>query len=167
MVAGAPRHVAWVPARVWLEALAKGTRMAILALLDDADRAELVLAVARGELAADELTRAGRELLSAETGRKWWVAEMLSAPGEEMLGELVLSGVDPDRVSIGEWTAATYRILTRNLDEKGRIKLDFELSIPPAGHSGEWEEGSSDAGFAEMEALERRMMEERRAQRGK
>ena len=44
----------------------------------------------------------------------------------------------------GEWCAATYALCTKGQDEKGRIRFDFHLSLPPPGYHDEWDDEGDD-----------------------
>lgn len=151
-VHGVELRLSWHPALDWIEAVRMGTDSVVLSLADNAE--ELVVALALGEVPLREVSEASHRLLEEETGRKWWVALKLlvSSCGGEILGELTLSGVDPARVSLGQWCAATYRVLTRNAEPRDKMKLDFELELPPSGYEEAWDDGND---FEAMVALAR------------
>lgn len=129
-------------ASTWIEVVLY-SRRALAAVLSD-HRTELTHALLRGEITAGDLESASHAALERASGRRWFVAEKLIATSlsPEMLGELTLCGVDPDRVSIGQWCAATYRVMVRNADRKERNKVDFELELPPAGETEAWDDGN-------------------------
>lgn len=70
-------------------------------------------------------------------GRDWWWSVNLvrRALGgwPYFNGKLLLSGVDSRHLSFPDWLDACYMLLWSGCDENGRIKLDLELSMPPAG----------------------------------
>lgn len=71
------------------------------------------------------------------SGRDWWwsvnlVRRALSG-WPYINGKLLLSGVDAHRLPFPDWLDACYMLLWSGCDENGRIKLDLELSMPPAG----------------------------------
>jgi hypothetical protein len=142
MVAGTELTVPWRTAREWIVALSSSGHGAILRLAENPDA--VVVDLAAGRITIVPVRDATRELLGRLTGRRWFIAEKLAYTGAsgEMLGEMVLSGVDPDRVGIGEWCAAVFRVLVRNADAKQRASLDFELSIPPDGEEESWDDGN-------------------------
>lgn len=145
--------VPWAPASVWLDVIDRDPRTCALALAEGAQ--DIVMGMAFGDVQLAEVERATHTVLEQQTGHKWWVALKLAytSASPEMLGELTLSNVDPDRVSLGQWCAAVYRVLVRDLDKKQRIKLDFELELPPAGYEEAWDDGND---YAHMLALARK-----------
>ncbi len=70
-------------------------------------------------------------------GRDWWwtVNLIRKALGSwsYINGKLLLSGVDSRRMFLPDWLDACYMMLWANAEEKERIKLDTQLSMPPAG----------------------------------
>lgn len=97
---------------------------------------------ARADLRAESL-----RILSEATGKKWWEAGRLLATSvtPEVLGRLVLAGVDAHGRSVGEWCSAVYAMIIKGQDEKGRLRFDFSLSIPPPGYEDEWDDDGDDA----------------------
>jgi hypothetical protein len=97
--------------------------------------------------AYSELRSESLRILGEAGGRKWWeVGRLLSTSASpEVLGRLVLAGVDPWNRSVGEWCAATYALCVKGRDEKGRLKFDFSLSIPPQEFEDEWDDGDDPA----------------------
>ena len=69
---------------------------------------------------------------------------MSTSAGPDVLGRLVLANVDPWARSLGEWCAATYALCVKGCDEKGRMRFDFSLSVPPPGYEDEWDDGGDD-----------------------
>lgn len=153
--------VPYASAAEWLGVLGHNPRLLVVQLAPGAAdaAAERVL---DGSLTEKDLENASFALLSEHTGLDWWVALKLVYISLHVstLGELTLRGVDPHRVSIGQWCAAVRSLMFRNLDQKERLKLEFDLSLPPPGYEDAWDH--EDAGFAAMAALERKMMAERR-----
>ena len=80
---------------------------------------------------------AARVAVGRGGGRDWWwtVNLVRRALGgwAYINGKLLLSGVSAKNVSLPDWLDACYMLLWGNCDENGRIKLDLELSLPPAG----------------------------------
>ena len=70
-------------------------------------------------------------------GRDWWWSVNLIRKCLEgwpyVNGRLLLQGVDSRRMPLPDWLDACYMMLWSNSDEKERIKLDTQLSMPPAG----------------------------------
>jgi len=155
-VAGVRFRIPYRPAGAWAIGLHRLNVLAAL-LADDADRERIGDLVLEYPQAVDDLRRESCRILGESAGRKWWeAARLLSASaGPEVLGRLVLSGVDPWSRSLGEWCAATYALCVKGHDEKGRLKFDFSLGIPPAEFEDEWDDGADDpaaimASLAEM-----------------
>lgn len=139
-VAGAVLVVPYAPARAWLRALDRHPASAVLDLSEGSR--SVVVGLATGAVTAKAVQDATNTAVATLTGQKWWIALRLvyTSSSPDFLGELTLAGVDPDRVSLGQWTAAVYRILTRNADAKERVRIDFELDIPPSGYEDSWDD---------------------------
>lgn len=156
-VADTPFVLPWRPAAVWAEGV---ERLSLLAwtLAEPEDRERLADLVAEHPAAAADLKGESLRLLGEAAGRRWWEAQALlyTSAGPDLLGRLVLAGVDPWTRSVGEWCAATYALCVKGQDEKGRLRFDFQLSIPPAGYEDEWDDGGDDA--ADTEAAVMAMM---------
>ena len=151
-VAGYPLTIPWHPAIDWIEVIRHDPGRLVAELAENGS--ELVIAMALGEVPWRTVQEASQQLLSDETGDKWWTVLKLvysSAQGG-VLGELTLSGIDPARVSLGQWCAAVYRVLTRNAEDKDKLRIDFELEMPPPGYEDAWDDGNS---YEAMVALAR------------
>lgn len=141
-VAGEPLVLPYRPAAVWASGI---ERLHILAavLADPPGRERIAdLIIDYGPEARTDLRAESLRILAEATGRKWWEAGRLisTSAAPEILGRLVLAGVDSWTRSIGEWTAATYALCVKGHDEKARLKFDFSLSLPPRGHEDEWDD---------------------------
>lgn len=80
---------------------------------------------------------AARVAVGRGSGRDWWwsvnlVRRSLSA-WPYINGKLLLSGANARTLPLPDWLDACYMLLWGNCDEPSRIKLDLELSMPPAG----------------------------------
>lgn len=154
-VAGQQVTLPYQPAAVWAAGLERG-RMLIPYLARPAERdalAELVLSYPQ---AVDDLKRETLRILTEAGGRKWWevVSLLKTSVATEVLGRLVLAGADPWQRSLGEWTSAVYALCVKGLDEKGRLRFDFSLSIPPADFTDEWDDGDDpEAALAAVAAM--------------
>lgn len=101
---------------------------------DDGD--ELLDAVAAGAVTVAQCGEAAQHAIEAASGHRWWTAARLvylSTGVPWIAGELVLSGVDAQRVSLGGWCAAVWRIVTRDRDKKDIGRIEWELTKPPPG----------------------------------
>lgn len=80
---------------------------------------------------------AARVAVGRGGGRDWWWSVNLirrALGGWPYInGKLLLSGVDAHHLPFPDWLDACYMLLWGGCDENGRIKLDLELSMPPAG----------------------------------
>ena len=145
-VAGTAVSIPYRPAAVWTENLG---RLHVLAsrLADDHGRYVLADLIVDRPSAREDLKHESFRILAEASGWKWWEASRLLATSvtPEVLGRLVLAGADPWNRSVGEWCAATYAICVKGHDEKGRLKFDFSLSIPPVGYEDEWDDGEDPA----------------------
>lgn len=82
-------------------------------------------------------TNTARVALGRACGRDWWwglnlIRKTLDA-WSYINGALLLRGVDATTMSLPSWLDATYMLLWQGCDEEGRMKLDLDLSLPPAG----------------------------------
>lgn len=145
-VAGARFEMPYVPAAVWSAGLSKASVLAA-AHMDAPARERLADIVIDEPSAAAELKSESLRLLGVAGGRKWWeVARLLrTSEGPDILGRLVLAGVDPWQRSLGEWVAAVYALCTKGADEKARLKFDFTLSVPPPEIEDGWDDEGEDA----------------------
>lgn len=158
----AGRHAFLIPATDaagWMECmLADDLEFAVLpGLLDSAQADLLEDLLCSGELAPLDLRNAAYRAITAAGGRDWWevVRLCLAADQPNVLGELVLHGVDPAGMPLARWVAAVYALLTRNLDEKGLMKFQTKIMLVPDIEGLEVDELPSDA--AEVMAMLRAM----------
>jgi hypothetical protein len=148
--------VPYRPAAGWLPALLRDLQYLPTDLAGDVS--ELLPALLSGEVTAKDVESAVHSLVEEVTGMRWWEAQKLASTsvGTDVLGELTLSGVDPERVTIGQWVSAVYRACTRHADKKEKSKFDFSLSIPPEGYEDAWDD-DSDAYYEAMMADAQKM----------
>jgi hypothetical protein len=112
--------------------------------------------LAVGNLTQDDVFQTSYKLLEECTGRRWWQAARILLTGEapDFLGRATLAGMDPWNLTVGQWCSGLYALLTQNLDEPGRFKVDAQLSMPPAGvDDDDW----ADDDFDQMVASARNM----------
>lgn len=80
---------------------------------------------------------AARVAVGRGSGRDWWwsvnLVKRALGGWPYINGKLLLSGVSAAHVPLPDWLDACYMLLWSGCDEKERIKLDLELSMPPAG----------------------------------
>lgn len=144
-VAGTRILLPYRPAAVWAKGLERLGQLAAV-LADDDGREALVDLLIDHPAATRELMDESVRILGEASGLKWWEAGRLmsTSVNTEVLGRMVLSGVDPWNRSLGEWCAAVYALCVKGKDEKGRLRFDFTLSLPPPGYEDEWDDGIDD-----------------------
>jgi hypothetical protein len=137
------------PAAVWCQSLDR-LDFLVSTLANEEGRDALTDLIMAGQISRGDLQSEAFRIMEEASGRKWWeAARLLStslSPG--ILGRLVLAGVDPWQRSVGEWCAAVYALCTKNADEKGLLRFDFSLSVPPPGFEDEWDDGDIDPSVA-------------------
>lgn len=146
-VAGTDVLIPYRAAALWVEAQSEMHRLPLAASLADEEGREVITDLLITHPRAEgDLKRESLRILGDAAGRKWWEAGRLlsTSVSAEVLGRLVLSGVDPWTRSLGEWCAATYALCVKGQDEKGRLRFDFSLSVPPPGHEEEWDDDGDD-----------------------
>lgn len=145
-VAGTRIPLPYRPAAVW--SLGVGHISTLISELAEPEMRDVLadLVMDRPSAVADIRTESLR-LLAQVTGRKWWEGARLlaTAAAPQVLGRLVLAGVDPWARTVGEWTAATYALCTKGADEKALVKFEFTLALPPPGFEDEWDDDGDDA----------------------
>lgn len=119
---------------------------------------ELILdALGNGDLENEQLAAASYELLvQAVPFYRWWVtARLLMVSSKpDVLGRTVLAGMDPWTLTVAQWVAAVYVLLTKNADEKGKFKFDAQLEATPAGvEDDDWGDESFDAMVAQARQM--------------
>lgn len=157
-VAGTRIEIPYRPAAVWARATRESSRLPVAAALaDDTGRETLADLLLEEDGAVADLRAESRRILGDVGGRPWWeVSALLNTSVEgELLGRMLLAGLDPWQRSLGEWIAATYALCLKGQDEKGRIRFQFSLSIPPPGYEDEWDDGGTDE--AAIEAAQKLM----------
>lgn len=145
-VAGTRFEIPYRPAAVWAAHL---SRLYVLAgrMADPEERERMADLLIEYPQAVDELKRESLRILAKEGGRPWWeVARLINTSTDpEILGRMVLAGVDSWNRSVGEWCSAAYALCVKGQDEKGRLRFDFSLSIPPPEFDDEWDDGEDPA----------------------
>lgn len=135
-VAGREYTIPAMPASEWLLVLERGTWLDIVPGLLPTDDTHIDDQLEAGTLTGDELVRTAREVLQAVCGTRWWIGYRLAyaVTGDpQVAGELVLSGVDTGRISLGALVQAVYRLYTRHADPGKLAQFDARLSEMPEG----------------------------------
>lgn len=147
------------PAADWMVALMKGPAAIVPGMLASDDRAELLRDFLRGRVTQEEMSEAAHDVLEAASGRRWWEAERLVVSAMQgdswpvVHGELVLRGVDLEKISLGALWNALYSLVIQNTEEAKRPKIEFEISKPPPGVSADELYDPEDAEDSFMAAL--------------
>lgn len=134
-VGGETYTIPELPARDWLLALLDDNWVTAVVpgLLDDPETLTTGLLV--GTVDVDELVTAVHAAVAVASGRTWWEAMHLVGISDDdtgaIAGELLLSGINPDRVTLAGWCAAVYQLCVRNQDDKGRTRFDASIALPP------------------------------------
>lgn len=141
-ISGTTFTLPYRPAAVWAKGLETITFLAAT-LAGEEVREQLVDMAVDNPGILGELRDESLRILKEQSGRTWWEAGRLvsTSVAPEILGRMVLAGVDPWQRSIGEWCAATYALCLKGADEKARLRFDFSLSLPPPGFDDEWDDG--------------------------
>jgi hypothetical protein len=151
------------PASVWLDVQSRASWVyAICQLADVASYERMLDAVSDGVLRTDDMPRIARAALAEAGGRAWWEVERLisvvygDGDGGRLLGALVLAGVDPTRITLAAFCSAVWARLTQGADTMQTMKLESQLTIPPAEASEE-EVTASEEGFGDPVARLRQL----------
>lgn len=145
-----------MPAADWLVAILDelGSFEAVVELLPVSDKAELEQAIIDGKVAEQAKEETFRDAVEAVAGRPWWVVinygNLLRTFWGRFHGRLLLSGLDPQRVSLGAYLDAFYASLIEGRDEQARQKIDNYLETPPMGMEIELDEESESDTFLAM-----------------
>jgi hypothetical protein len=134
-VAGQEYTIPSLPASAWLLAMLEGGWIEIVPGLIGESR-ELPDEVVDGRVSYEECKAAAKAALCTAAGtRKWWAASSLAKASlmSWVAGDLLLHGVDLDRVSLAGYLAAAYRAATVNMDQQTRGRFGTDLNPPPPG----------------------------------
>lgn len=105
-------------------------------MVHDSERPAAVDLLALGDVDDVEARTAGFSAIKHASGRPWWEALRLVEIANDrdgfMLGRLVVSGVDPGRVSFASWCSAVYTLYTDGADPKELMKWQMKFKAPPS-----------------------------------
>jgi hypothetical protein len=152
-LAGEHYRVPFRPAAVWVEAVCGGhTERVLTELMDEETGALIVHQLVSGGLDREAVRRASYALLKDAAPYPWWktVRLLMQSTTDTVAGHMTLAGADPWSLSVAQWTATVYTLLTRHQDVKGRFKIDAELENPPPG--ADEDDWMSEAAFAALVA---------------
>lgn len=144
------------PAARWLVAILDelGSFEAVVELLPVPDKAELEQAIIDGVIEEQVKEETFRDAVEAVAGRPWWMVinygNLLRTFWGRFHGRLLLSGLDPERVSLGAYLDAFYASLVEGKDEQVTQKINNFLETPPMGFEVELDEESEGDTFLAM-----------------
>jgi hypothetical protein len=108
-------------------------------LLCREDQDSLEEALVLGDITVEEMYDAVLDIISTVSARSWWITlrlTFLARDSWDNLGaELILKGVDPERLSISAWLDAFLLVVLRNIDPKRAAAFTMQLEVPPEGES--------------------------------
>jgi len=144
-VAGRAFRVSYRPASEWLIEL-NDAPLEVLAYRILGEDSDFLLRVADGDVTHEQARDAGPVILAEASGYdRWWQAYNLirASAQDDVLGRMLLKGVDPARVTLGQWCTALYALAVTGAKESDKAKFDFQLDIPPAGYDpgDAWDDG--------------------------
>lgn len=159
-VAGVQVTVPFSPAGVWIEHLDRPSTL-LYRLADEPSQRALLEALRTVPGADKALENQSYAFLARMTGRaRWWEGLRLANTGAapDVLGRMVLNGVDPYARTVGEWCAAMYTLAVQDQDETGVIRFEMQLAFPPAGFEEQWDDGEDyetmAAGFRDLPGMD-------------
>jgi hypothetical protein len=150
-----------LPAADWIEAIVSTEGGSVVpGLMDEATQRDVWGCYLRGRIQREELETAWRDAIGAATGQKWWSVTRLLLGATEpntwpvLHGELLIRGVDLERLSIGAAYHAIYRLgLEGCKDQAERSKFQFDIAQPPPGVSVSEAFDKTEAAANFMEAM--------------
>lgn len=110
--------------------------------------------IVNGTVGAEELWQTFTEVIGIVTARSWWIGlrliEIARSAWNIVGAELILQGIDPERLSLAAWLDALMIIVLRNMEPKETTMFTMRLEAPPAGEESEEDEGMSREAFLAM-----------------
>lgn len=154
--AGQDYEIAAMPAKSWLALFMDLDLEEIFPGLVHAD-AEIYEAILAGEVTSEDVDQVALDVVTAVSGRPWWVALRLIAAAKSAwasLGPEMISRVDADRVSISAWLDVLLVVILERLKPEDTQMFAIQLEAPPPElreQSAPPEPGELPSGF-EMDA---------------
>lgn len=140
----------------WLLALYEefGTFDTIIELLPIGQKSELEQDVIDDKITYQEREEAFRDAVEVVAGRPWWQVlnylNLIRGHWARFHGRLLMSGLDPDRVSLGAYLDAAHYSFIANLDEQQAQKIQNFLDTPPPGVEIEIDQDAEGQTFLSM-----------------
>lgn len=105
-------------------------------LLEESDQNLVEEALLDGVISLEECYGITLDIISAVSGRPWWVAmrliQMALGSWQVLGAEMILKGVDADRLSLSAWLDVLLLTVMRNIDPKEATMFTLRLTQPPA-----------------------------------
>lgn len=105
-------------------------------LLEESEQELLEDALLDGFISVEECYGITLDIISMVAGRPWWVAMRLiqmALTSWQVLGaELILKGVDSEKLSLSAWLDVLLLTIMRNIDSKDATMFSIRLEQPPA-----------------------------------
>jgi hypothetical protein len=96
--------------------------------------------IAQGDVSEDDLEKVQLDILSAVTGRPWYVSmrliQVVSANWDSMGAEILMQA-DAQALSIAGWLDVLYLVILRAMDQNKTQLFVSELGMPPVGYATE------------------------------
>lgn len=150
-------RVDWAPADRWIECATSSAGLIgiLTGLTDESTGDRIVERVLDGAVSPEEVAAAAYDLIGQAVPYRWWKTVRLLALStrDDIAGHLTLEGVDPRRLTVAQWCAAVYVLVTRSADGKDKFKVDVAFDDPPPGVAEN--AVASQADFDEMVAQSR------------
>lgn len=133
-----------LPAADWLMVLMQNPlslSSLLPGLLDEHDVQSFTDALVDGEEGFEDLTQVCQDLVATVSARPWYVALRLisvaAGSWDNIGGELVLRGVDAQRLSLAAWLDAAYLVMLRSMKQESITMWLLKLELPPPQVGGE------------------------------
>jgi hypothetical protein len=152
---GVTYRIAPYPAIRWIVPIVDDDWFAIVPGMLDPTSQAIDDALDDGTIHHEDCVRAARDAVGAAAGIPWWSAVRLvqSAVGAlDVMGELLVAGIDAQTMSLGAFVQATYGVFVRETDKKQRAKIDRDIEAPPPELTlaDRWEPEAESSGFEAM-----------------
>jgi hypothetical protein len=145
-----------LPAAQWMILLLDefGSFDTVIEVLSVTDRAEIEQGVIDGTVDDKDMEQAFRDVVEVAAGRPWWVVlnylNLIQGFWSRFHGRILLSGLDPERVSFGAYLDAAHYSFIEGRDEQGIQKIINFLETPPPGYEIELDQETESETFLAM-----------------
>ena len=125
----------------WIIAILGGTMYRILpGWLNAEDALVLSEMLLDGDVSDEELDQLIRDVMTVAAGRTYWwamniigVAAANNESWAKLNGQLILGGVQADRISLAAWVDAMYAVMVRKMDQEAYNQFSAHIEAPPKG----------------------------------